>query len=116
MEFVHEFFVQGLVKEPLDAFVSSDYIQHNPYILSGRNNTITALSPGGAFDFSTAKTTILHVLFDSPFAMVHYKVEFPGQPPTAITDIWRFNGTCIVEHWDVIQALPANASNPLALF
>ncbi|KPM35167.1 hypothetical protein AK830_g11411 [Neonectria ditissima] len=114
-EFLHEFFGGGLVKESLDAFTSDNYIQHNPFILSGRNNSIAALSPG-AYDFSKANVTILQVLFDSPFGMVHYKVELPDQPPTAITDIWRFNGTCIEEHWDVIQALPANAKNPLALF
>jgi predicted SnoaL-like aldol condensation-catalyzing enzyme len=25
-------------------------------------------------------------------------------------------GTCIVEHWDVIQFRPANSINPIAMF
>jgi len=28
----------------------------------------------------------------------------------------RFEESCVVEHWDVIEELPANATNPLALF
>ena len=115
-EFVNEFFEEGLVQQALDSFVSEDYIQHNPFILSGRQNTIKALSLGGSYDFSSANLTILQVLFDSPYGAVHYKVQLPGQAPTAITDLWRFNRTCIEEHWDVIEALPANATNPIALF
>jgi hypothetical protein len=30
--------------------------------------------------------------------------------------MWRWNGTCIQEHWDAIETLPANATNPIALF
>ncbi|KAH8896069.1 hypothetical protein GQ53DRAFT_640291 [Thozetella sp. PMI_491] len=96
----------------LEDFVSRDYIQHNPYILSGRNATIAAL--GSYFD--GANFTFLQILFDSPYGAVHYKVQFPDSPPIAYFDMWRFNGTCIEEHWDVIQPLPTNATNPLALF
>ncbi|CAG9998608.1 unnamed protein product [Clonostachys byssicola] len=115
-EFLHQFLEQHLVNESLTNFVSDEYIQHNPAVLSGRQPSIDALGAGGPYDFSKGNVTIMHYLFDSPFGMVHYRVDFPGQEPTAITDIWRFNGTCIEEHWDVIQALPKNATNPLALF
>jgi predicted SnoaL-like aldol condensation-catalyzing enzyme len=111
-ELISEFFGENETEQVFLDFVSDDYIQHNPFILSGRNNSIAALRTY----FTDAKFTILQVLFDSPFGMVHYRVDQPGQAPTAFTDIWRFNGTCIEEHWDVIQALPANATNPLALF
>jgi len=36
--------------------------------------------------------------------------------PIALADIYRMDGTCIVEHWDVTQARPANATNPIAMF
>lgn len=84
--------------------------------MSGRNNTIAALSPGGLFDFSTASFTIIQTLFESPYGVVHYKFELLGQAPAAITDIWRFEGSCIVEHWDVIQSLPTDTPNPITLF
>ena len=113
-EMVNEFFNEnGLATKALDDFMSPDYIQHNPFILSGRNNSITALTNG----FLVGATfTFLQIVFESPFGMVHYKYQQPNVPPVAFVDIWRFNGTCIEEHWDVIQSLPANATNPLALF
>jgi predicted SnoaL-like aldol condensation-catalyzing enzyme len=112
-EFVNEFFnTDSLRTASLEDFVSADYIQHNPYVLSGRNNTIAFL--GNFFD--GANFTFLQLMFDSPYGSVHYKVEWPDQPTLAIVDIWRFNGTCIEEHWDVIESLPANATNPIALF
>ncbi|UQC88297.1 uncharacterized protein CLUP02_13820 [Colletotrichum lupini] len=43
-------------------------------------------------------------------------MEIPGLPLTAVVDIFRFQGSCIVEHWDVATAMPPNATNPLALF
>jgi len=112
-EMVNEFYFEdGMRVQSLKDFMSPDYIQHNPYELSGLNNSIATL--GHVLDNATF--TVLHVMFDSPIGALHYKVQFPDQPPIAFTDIWRYNGTCIEEHWDVIQSLPANATNPIALF
>ena len=57
---------------------------------------------------------ILHETFDGDIGMVHFKVLV--QQPMVLADIFRLNGSCVVEHWDVNQALPANATNPIALF
>jgi predicted SnoaL-like aldol condensation-catalyzing enzyme len=114
-EFVNEFFFEenGIVSA-FENFISPDYIQHNPAILSGRNNTLTLLESGS---FVTGvNITILKVMFDSPYGMIHYKWQQGNETPTAYVDMWRFNGTCIQEHWDVIETLPANATNPIALF
>ncbi|KAM0258593.1 hypothetical protein ACHAQJ_003764 [Trichoderma viride] len=34
----------------------------------------------------------------------------------AFADFWRFDGTCIVEHWDVVEYLTADSPNPSPLF
>lgn len=31
-------------------------------------------------------------------------------------DLWRFEGTFMVEHWDVIEPLPVNATYPIVFF
>jgi predicted SnoaL-like aldol condensation-catalyzing enzyme len=31
-------------------------------------------------------------------------------------DLYRFQGTCIVEHWDVSQTITGNETNPIAFF
>ncbi|KAN0078640.1 hypothetical protein V8E54_005153 [Elaphomyces granulatus] len=35
-----------------------------------------------------------------------------GLPLTVVVEIYRFNGSCMVGHWDAIEALPANSTNP----
>jgi len=35
-----------------------------------------------------------------------------GNPLTVAVDIYRFEGSCMVEHWDAIEGLPANSTNP----
>lgn len=111
-DFVGEFYIEGNITKALTEFVSEDYIQHNPSVLSGRDAAIKVLP--GLFENTTVE--VAHVLFQDSIGAVHYKVTQPGSPLTAYADFYRLNGTCIVEHWDVIQSLPANATNPLALF
>ena len=31
-------------------------------------------------------------------------------------DLWRFEGTSMVEHWDVIDPRPVNATYPIVFF
>ncbi|KAE8445805.1 hypothetical protein EG329_012863 [Mollisiaceae sp. DMI_Dod_QoI] len=116
-EFLSEFFFQpnGITSSFLN-FIDINYIQHSanlpPY---GRDVNLAALLKAGP-DFTGVNVTILQVLFDSPYGMVHYRIALPGEQPVAIMDLWRFEGTCMVEHWDVIESLPVNATNPIALF
>ncbi|KAH6694256.1 hypothetical protein BKA61DRAFT_662927 [Leptodontidium sp. MPI-SDFR-AT-0119] len=110
--FVRTFYVENNTTAALTNYVSEEYIQHNPYVLSGLLPAINFLK-GYTVNFTF---TVEHTGFDRDLAWVHLKVQDPGKPVTAIFDLYRFNGSCIVEHWDVIQALPADAPNPLALF
>jgi predicted SnoaL-like aldol condensation-catalyzing enzyme len=113
-EFVSEIFfeVDG-VQTSFDNFISPDYIQHSPFLEAhGRNSTLSVLLNA----FGGVNITILQIMFDSPYGMIHYKFAPPTGPPLAFMDLWRFNGTCMEEHWDVIQSLPANTTNPIALF
>jgi len=34
----------------------------------------------------------------------------------AFMDLWRFEGTFMVEHWDVMDPLPVNATYPIVFF
>ena len=35
--------------------------------------------------------------------------------PVAFADVFRFEGGCIVEHWDVLEELPDNATSEFSL-
>ncbi|KAE9375844.1 hypothetical protein N431DRAFT_334060 [Stipitochalara longipes BDJ] len=111
-EFVDELWIKKNVSLAFLTHVDPGYIQHNPFALSGRQAAIdflTTLWPADNF-------TIMHNGFYNNTGYLHYRVDTPGQYPQAITDILRFNGTCIMEHWDVIQSWSPNYTNPIALF
>jgi predicted SnoaL-like aldol condensation-catalyzing enzyme len=40
----------------------------------------------------------------------------PGEPPVAVIDIWRLDDGQVVEHWDVVQPVPAPAEIPNGMF
>lgn len=92
--------------------VSTDYIQHNPYATSGRQRAIDALTP----IWPSVRFTLANLGFSDNIGYVHQKMEMSGQAYTAVIDVLRMNGTCIMEHWDVNQQRPKDATNPLAMF
>ncbi len=61
-------------------------------------------------------STVLARNFNNDIGLIHVRVDEEGHLPIALADIYRMNGTCIVEHWDVTQETPRNATNPIAMF
>ena len=74
------------------------------------------LSPFPTSVIPYVPSTVLRQSFDNNIGFAHVRVDEPGEEPIALADIYRMEGTCIVEHWDVTQARPANATNPIAMF
>jgi predicted SnoaL-like aldol condensation-catalyzing enzyme len=64
-----------------------------------------------------AKQTIHRAFADGDHVIVHVHVQrWPGDPGLAVVDIFRCENGEIVEHWDVIQDVPANPVNPNSMF
>jgi len=68
--------------------------------------------------FPTVTTTVISDIefCSDSICIVHYEAtpnsdEFINNV-TAITDIYRFDGSCIVEHWDSIETADASTTNP----
>lgn len=106
--FANEFYVQKNISEAFDNYVWVDYIQHNPSIGQGRDAAIAALSKN-----PRVNTTIVHQAFVHNIGFVHH-YEF-ASPPIKIVDVYRMNGSCIVEHWDVIASLTLGEIDPTPL-
>ena len=94
------------------SYVSEDFIQHNENIPNGREGTVGYLAPFWA----QVQDTILHTAYAEGFGWIHHASQSPGQPSSVIFDLYRFEGSCIVEHWDAIEAFPTNATNPNPLW
>ncbi|USP82867.1 snoal-like polyketide cyclase family [Curvularia clavata] len=111
-DFVQVFYTEKNINGTA-AHLDVNYIQHNIDVLNGRQAFVDAFSAAAG---GNSTTTIVHMALQNDIAWVHYKSTTPGSPLTAIVDVFRFNGSCIMEHWDVIESLPTNAPNPKALF
>ena len=89
-------------------FLAEDYIQHNPYVATGRQGFVDAMSawlptiPNTRYDIKRVMTSgdivILHI---------HSYEEGSDAPGSAGIDMFRVDKSGkIVEHWDVWQGIP----------
>jgi predicted SnoaL-like aldol condensation-catalyzing enzyme len=101
----------------LREFLVEDYIQHSPEAPDGI---------AGIGDFlDWIRTThpahrnhIKRIFAQDDHVIVHLHCPVgPGQPDLAVVDIFRLNAAgMIVEHWDVVQQVPATAKNANTMF
>jgi predicted SnoaL-like aldol condensation-catalyzing enzyme len=100
----------------VDDYLSPAYVQHSSLAEPGLDalkaflTMIRAQSPD-------AVQTIHRSFVDGDHVIVHVHVErWPGDPGLAVVDIFRCEGGMIVEHWDVLQEIPANPVNTNSMF
>lgn len=96
-------------------YVGPTYRQHNPSAADGRQAAISVLSALVAkLDFHY---DVKRVLVDGDMVAVHSHVTTsPGDRGSAVVDIFRFEHGKVVEHWDVIQAVPETPQNSNSMF
>ena len=114
-DFVDLMYRQKNVRAAFMKHVAVDYVQHNPNIADGRDAAIAALEP--MFSRPEASFDVKRVLVDGDLAAV----DLHGRPSSdaaggAVVDLFRLEHGKIVEHWDVLQPIPATAENPHPMF
>jgi predicted SnoaL-like aldol condensation-catalyzing enzyme len=114
--FIDLFYRQGRVREAFETYVHEDYIQHNPLAPDGRAAAIAALEPYFASQ-PDAVREVHRIIVDGDLAAIHVRSrQNPQDRGFAIVDILRLENGKIVEHWDVIQAVPEQSANPHPMF
>jgi predicted SnoaL-like aldol condensation-catalyzing enzyme len=111
-EFIHKIYGLHNASLALNDHGDPEWIEHDPGALSGRQNVIDILT--GLLPM-TNQTFIHRGLVDG-VGFTHFREDVPDQPPFVVVDFFRFNGTCIMEHWDVSQTRDPNSLNPIALW
>ncbi|GAA1120470.1 nuclear transport factor 2 family protein [Kribbella jejuensis] len=90
-------------------------VAHDPTAQSGRQAFAEYLSGPGSAHLRDATVTAEHLLADGDLVAVHTHVATP-QGDLATVDLFRIDSDLIIEHWDVVQPVPAEILHPHGMF
>jgi predicted SnoaL-like aldol condensation-catalyzing enzyme len=113
-EFVETVLIKGEFDKILN-FYHPDIKQHNPYIDNTVDGLINGVSELQRKGITLQLQKIHRVLGEGNFVLVVSEGLFAGKP-TAFYDLFCVENGKVVEHWDVIQEIPATVVHDNGLF
>jgi len=114
--FMTRFYVDKKVREAFETWVDPGYVQHNPMAATGRDAAINFLEPFFA-QHPDIHYSIARIIADGNLIAVHSHGKFaPDDRGIAVVDILRVEGCKVMEHWDVVQAVPEKSANSNGMF
>ncbi|WP_157221642.1 ester cyclase [Herbaspirillum sp. YR522] len=100
-----------------ERYIAPGYIQHNPRVANGRDAFVAAFA--SLFTrYPERHSTIHAAMAEGDLVALHvHTTTSSSDIGMAIVDIFRFDNTGnIVEHWDVMQAVPATTASGNGMF
>ena len=106
----------GRPEEAVAQYLGDHYIQHNPEADDGPEAFIGFVH--GLRDANPdVRLEIKRVIAEGDLVVTHANLVLrPGEPGLALADFFRLEDGKVVEHWDVIQAVPDHSANSNGMF
>jgi len=105
---------RGLLSRLMDA---DGYVQHSPGLANGLEPLLELIA-GFDRDFPGYAIRVERLIGEGQLVFAHCHYTYGPRDPRgkAIAEVFRFEDDPIVEHWDVIQDVPAESRNPNGMF
>jgi predicted SnoaL-like aldol condensation-catalyzing enzyme len=111
LTFFDVIFNQRRIEEGVERCVGPTYTQHNPEIADGRDGLIAFVN-GVLAEFPQFSLQCARLTAEDDRVVVHVLAKRTPEDRGIISlDMFRLEEGRIVEHWDVIQEVPASSAN-----